>query len=221
MHSTQRYILQKLQRCSPRRYSELRPKEVEGNVFMHHLRKLIRDGVVVQVEGGYGLTSRGNQLLDRMSASELRPRVQPKILVEVACQREDGAWLFFRRKWEPFKGKVGFPAGNLHLGESVLEAAARELKDKTGLEANLTHLGNLYMTTLQDGDIISHLLTHVVVGKITGGEFISHSEQGEAFWHSESEELPEGSFPGLKDVIAHIKKLPKDGQFFGEYSYNL
>jgi 8-oxo-dGTP diphosphatase len=43
-------------------------------------------------------------------------------------------WLLIQRGREPNKGQWSFPGGKIHLGESTLEAAKRELREETGIE---------------------------------------------------------------------------------------
>jgi hypothetical protein len=43
-------------------------------------------------------------------------------------------WLLIQRGREPNKGQWSFPGGKIHLGESILEAAKRELNEETGIE---------------------------------------------------------------------------------------
>src|SRR4051812_49299036 len=119
MHTTQKHIMSVLMQQSPRRYSELRPKDVEGNVFMHHLGVLIGNGLVMKTDNAYALTTGGKLFVDSLSSETLQPRLQPKIVVDIACQNERGEYLLFRRSKEPFRGLVGFPSGKIHFGETV------------------------------------------------------------------------------------------------------
>lgn len=43
-------------------------------------------------------------------------------------------WLLIQRGREPNKGHWSFPGGKIHLGESILNAAKRELHEETGIE---------------------------------------------------------------------------------------
>jgi ADP-ribose pyrophosphatase YjhB (NUDIX family) len=66
-------------------------------------------------------------------------RPTPKVLV--ACfvfQRERLLWM--RRAEPPQKGFWAIPAGYMELGETLAEAAARELREETGLVLRPEHL---------------------------------------------------------------------------------
>ena len=221
MHEIQSAILGALMDESPRRFSRLKPRDTESNLFLYHLNKLIAAGYIAKDRQSYGLTNRGRLLLDSLSSDTLVQRTQPKVLVEVACQNERGEWLLFRRKKQPYSGMVGFPSGRIHLGETVLEAATRELLTKTGFHGTLVHRGNIYFTTYTHGNLESHLLTHVFTGEIKGGELIEKMELGEAFWQAvpNTTNLSSPYFPGFTAVIKHISN-PSLGQFFAEYIYH-
>ena len=214
MHSLQQHILYKLTLHSPRRYSELKPKEVEGNVFMYHLKTLMREDLVERQGSGYGLTVSGLRYADTVSLKEQRPRAQPKIVTEIACQNEQGEWLLFRRFREPFSGKVVFPNGKVHLGEQIKESALREFKEKTGLEATLTYRGDWYSAIYTKGELISHMLSHVFSGVVTGGTLSEPSEIGECFWSKIEALTKTERMPGLVQLIDLLEQRPEP--FFEE-----
>jgi 8-oxo-dGTP diphosphatase len=59
---------------------------------------------------------------------------QPRVGVLAVVRRGDRL-LLVRRMNPPDAGKWGFPGGAQELGETVAEAAARELREETGIEA--------------------------------------------------------------------------------------
>lgn len=59
----------------------------------------------------------------------------PKVAVAVLAER-DGQVLLIRRGVNPGLGKWSLPAGYVEAGEDPREAAARELKEETGLEVS-------------------------------------------------------------------------------------
>lgn len=54
--------------------------------------------------------------------------------VVVACQREDGRWLLIRRSTHvPAPMRVCFPGGWVDRGESLYDAAEREMREELGV----------------------------------------------------------------------------------------
>jgi 8-oxo-dGTP diphosphatase len=62
----------------------------------------------------------------------------PRPCVTVDCvifrMKENRQVLLIRRKFDPFKDKWAFPGGFVDMDETLEHAAARELKEETGLE---------------------------------------------------------------------------------------
>lgn len=56
--------------------------------------------------------------------------------VSLICRR-DGRFLLVERGKEPWKGWLAFPGGSIEAGETPEDAAIRELKEETALEAGL------------------------------------------------------------------------------------
>ena len=56
----------------------------------------------------------------------------PRLAVSCAVMR-DGAVLLVRRGREPAAGRWTFPGGTVELGEPMLDAVAREVREETGL----------------------------------------------------------------------------------------
>ncbi|MFC7065190.1 NUDIX hydrolase [Brucella rhizosphaerae] len=60
--------------------------------------------------------------------------------VSLICRR-DGRFLLVERGKEPWKGWLAFPGGSIEAGETPEEAAVRELKEETALNAGaLSHV---------------------------------------------------------------------------------
>src|SRR5260370_41739067 len=57
---------------------------------------------------------------------------------------EDHRVLLILRGTEPLKGQWSIPGGTLELGETLMEGAARELKEETGLEVSVLEMIELF-----------------------------------------------------------------------------
>ena len=53
---------------------------------------------------------------------------------------KDNEFLLIRRGKEPMKGAWSIPGGRQNLGETIKEAAIREIREETGLEIHITGL---------------------------------------------------------------------------------
>lgn len=217
MHWIQKEILKQLILHPQRRYSELKPDGVEGNLFMYHLRSLIRDGYVAKTGSGrYALSADGKRYADRLSLDTLKPRIQPKIVSMIVCRNARGEYLLYRRVRQPFSGMVSFPHGKIHLGETVAEAAARELSEKGGLRATLRHCGEVYLTVYQAGELVTQTLCHVFTASRPVGTIRSDETIGSCFWGRLQRTARPDYAPGLLDVA---RLAGRRGRFFEEFRY--
>jgi 8-oxo-dGTP pyrophosphatase MutT (NUDIX family) len=218
MHRLQQHILQQLIMNQQLRYADIKPREVEGNLFMYHLRQLMKDGLVEKTATGrYQLTARGKLYSDRLSLKSLTPRVQPRIVTLMAVEGSDGRWLWYRRKRQPLIHRIGFPYGKIHIGESVQQAAARELKEKTGLEAELQHRGDGYATTYEGSEPVSEILFHLFYGSNPRGQLLERSTIGEPFW-AHPEDLEADSVMSNALDLLQLTQSYDGKRFFAELS---
>jgi len=80
----------------------------------------------------------------------------PKVAVDVVLENK-GKVLLVQRALEPFAGKWALPGGFVEEGETVEQAAVREVKEETGLDIELEGLLGVYSDPGRDprGHIIS------------------------------------------------------------------
>ena len=220
MHKLETHILHRLTLAQQLRYSQIKPPSIEGNHFMYYLKKLIGAGLVSKTQDHYQLTTKGRSYVDKLSLSDFQPRIQPKIVTLIACQNSQGDYLLYRRSREPFLGLIGFPYGKIHLGETILQAATRELAEKTGIAAKLHHVGNVYLTIHDSKELITHMLCHIFTGQRPTGELIAKSKIGDCFWGSLTDFKLTECIPGNREILKLInQKSP--AHFFAEYSFDL
>jgi len=66
---------------------------------------------------------------------KIKPRITSAILVE-----KDGKFLLAERNKENYKGYWIIPGGGVKFGETIQEAAIREIKEETNLDVNIKKL---------------------------------------------------------------------------------
>lgn len=82
-------------------------------------------------------------------------------------------------------GLWGLPGGRIEAGESIVEAAIREMKEETGLTVKITSLVGAYseptdriVTYPYNGDVV-HLIDILLEARIVSGKLLRSSESEE------------------------------------------
>ncbi|MFA5877515.1 MAG: NUDIX hydrolase [Candidatus Paceibacterota bacterium] len=75
---------------------------------------------------------------------------QPALAVDCVVFNEADQLLLIRRKNEPFQGQYALPGGFVEIGETVEQAARRELQEETSVEAADLHLIGVYSDPKRD-----------------------------------------------------------------------
>tara|TARA_Y100000310_G_scaffold331037_1_gene403883 strand:+ start:5843 stop:6526 length:684 start_codon:yes stop_codon:yes gene_type:complete len=220
MHPIQRHILKKLTLGKNLRYKDLKPKEVEGNQFMYHLGVVTDHGYVKKVGVTYSLTIDGKMYADRVELETFLPKVQPKIVSMLHCTNKKSELLLFRRKRSPLFNLVHLPYGKLHMGETVQDAAKRELKEKTGLSADLSHIGDIYVRVYDGDELLAHILHHIFSGKNLTGRLLEETNAGVPFWSETNVVNRKEYVGGFREIIEIISKNKKKF-FFEEFDLHL
>ncbi|MCX8209137.1 MAG: NUDIX hydrolase [Sulfolobales archaeon] len=127
------------------------------------------------------------------------------IAAVAAVLLRDGRILLVKRKYPPAIGKWSLPGGVIESGEKLVEAAKRELKEETGLDAEplgiLWILNNIVMDT--SGRVKYHyLITDILFdGDSVRGIPVANGDASEVRWFSLDE------IKSREDVSRTVKKL--------------
>lgn len=214
MHWIQKHILRELILSGKARFSKLKPPSVDSNLFLYHLRQLIKELFVEKDGDHYILSQEGQRFANFYSFETDSIRLQPKILVAVVCYQE-GQVLVHRRKREPFINKISLINGKLHFGEQLKTAAGRELEEKTGLKASeLKHAGDAYLIYRDGKDIQNHVLSHNFICTKWRGT-IKDTAHTEPMWVRPAELDGPDVLPGTVEILKAIDET--ENYFFKEF----
>lgn len=75
---------------------------------------------------------------------------QPALAADAVVFDAHNRLLLVRRKFPPFKGRYALPGGFVEYGETVDAAAARELREETGLKGKSLRLVGIYSDPKRD-----------------------------------------------------------------------
>jgi len=93
--------------------------------------------------------------------------LDPKVAVGAICRKE-GKIIMLRRAIDPAYGKWVFPGGYVDRGESLEDAARREVREEIGVDVRLTRLINVYSYTGRPVVVVVYE-AEVIGGEVRGG----------------------------------------------------
>lgn len=162
-HHIQKYIIKVLMHQKYARFRDLRPQNVDTNLYSYHLKVMQKNGLVVKTDEGYTLTQDGLMYVDRVTLTKLNVRTQPKIITMLVIQNDEGDILLSRRDKQPYINAWTLPYGKTHIDDlTILDGARREWQDKIGgILPKITHAGDCYIRVRESERTLSATLAHV------------------------------------------------------------
>jgi ADP-ribose pyrophosphatase YjhB (NUDIX family) len=202
-HHLQKGIIRKLLDKNGLKFSELKPKDIESNLFMYHMGRVKKLGLVEKKDTLYRLTSVGKQYVDRVNLDTIEFRIQPKVITLLALKRADGKWLIIERKHQPFLNAKGFPSGKVHYSERLEDAAQRELREKANIsDVSLQLRGNVSLRFVRDKEVINHILAYIFYGEVPDDQAIEHNHKYYfTYWDDEAVISADHVFKGNKEIL--------------------
>jgi 8-oxo-dGTP diphosphatase len=106
--------------------------------------------------------------------------------------------VLIKRAESPFKGLYAIPGGFVEYGETVEDAAVREMKEETGLDVKL--LGIIGVYSKPDRDPRGHVVSIAYLAEAVGGSLkpSTETEEVKAF---KIDEVPENLAFDHKDIL--------------------
>ena len=109
------------------------------------------------------------------------------VVVGCGCIVSDdaGRYLIVREAKESARGRYALPAGKLELGETLVEAAVREVREETGLDVEVERLvGIWHCPETSEG---FGVVNFVFAGRVVGGIAGPSAEHPEVAWLTRAE----------------------------------
>jgi 8-oxo-dGTP pyrophosphatase MutT (NUDIX family) len=194
IHEAQTSILRELLFVQQAGFAELqKPTGLSSDHFNFHIARLVELHLVEKVaRGKYRLTHKGKEYANKLDTDNKTIERQPKVAVLLAVEREvkgEKQLLFQQRTKNPYYGYWGFPSGKIRWGETILDTAARELMEETGLQADYRITGLYHEHTFLEGeeDAVEDKMFFAVHCTHPLGELIERFEGGINKWMSVDE----------------------------------
>ena len=127
---------------------------------------------------------------------------RPK-LGAIAVMHHEGRILLVKRRNEPNANTWGFPGGHVELGETAMDAAARELAEETSVVGTpLSYLTNIDAITRDAaGTVQFHYLLAAVACRYESGEPQAADDVSDAGWFHPNEVQNLCQSPNLQTII--------------------
>jgi hypothetical protein len=221
MHHIQKKIIFTLTRKETARFAELKPKDVDGNIFTYHLKQLVAAKLINKTEnGGYKLTQKGKLAGINIQLDAKDELEQAHSVLFLAVQNAKGEWLLRKRLVHPAYGKIGFLHCEPNAYEDILITAKRMLKERTTLDGNFEVRGCGFVKLLRSGELESFTQFTLLYAKNAEGELASVGDSGQNFWYGGKFSKNENDlFPNMPELMNELKV--HKGLFFKEISQKL
>lgn len=206
LHKIQKIILKNLLTNRELRFAALNSAGISNDRFAFHLKRLIKAGIITKGRDGlYRLTSEGKEYANRfdIEGKEIFPQKQAKIGILVVGRDKDKRFLIQQRLKEPYYGYYGFVSGKIKWGESIYEAAKRELKEETGLIAsNLVLKGIEHKIDYsQEGSLLEDKFFYIIEANHNTGQLKEVFSYGKNQWLSKRQIIK------LDDLFDDVPKV--------------
>lgn len=133
---------------------------------------------------------------------------RPVLGASVALLKE-GRLLLIRRAFPPAQGLLAFPGGKVEMGETLQQAALRELLEETGFRGSI--VGFIGHNELLPSDFVGASQSHFVIvcflARWLKGEAVASAEVQEMIWLGRDDAMPAMLVAGMDTMLAKAYSL--------------
>lgn len=193
-HDTQIAIMRHLLFTPSATFADIqKATDLTSDHFNFHIKRLVQERYVQKDDRAYSLTGKGKEYANRMDTDENEIEKQPKVSIVVTLERTNAAgereFLYQQRLKNPYYGFWGRLGGKMRWGETVIEAAERELLEETGMTANFEYklLYHKRDFDKQSKRLLEDKIFLCVYATEFSGELIESFEGGHNRWMTQAE----------------------------------
>ncbi|HLW91443.1 MAG TPA: NUDIX hydrolase [Roseiarcus sp.] len=136
---------------------------------------------------------------------------RPILAVSLAVFRE-GRALIARRARPPLKGVYSLPGGRVEVGETLKQAALRELFEEVGVAAEIIAFNDHVESIVRDGaEVSAHYVIASFVARWVSGEARTSAEADDVRWVDPNRPFDVPTTPGLGPIVARAAHLMSGG----------
>lgn len=206
MHKIQIKILKELLFKPVAKFSDLNVTDLTNDHFTFHIKRLVELDLVSKTKSGYELTTIGKEFANRLDTENLKLERQPKTTILLICVKNN-KYLVQKRLKQPYFGFHGFITGKIRWGETIPEAALRELVEESGLTGTPQLVGIKHkMDYALSEELLEDKFFFVVKFVNLTGKLIEKFEGGKNMWLTEKEilKLP-NVFDGISESFTMVQ----------------
>ena len=218
-HHIQKKILFKLVTSPTSRFAELKPDNLDSNIFTYHLRQLISQKYVIKdTDGNYGLTSLGKAVGINIQLTDKEMLEQAHSVFFIVARNAKGEWLLRKRLAHPMFGKIGFVHGEPVASESLSKSANQALQKRTGLTAEFKSIGGGFIRIFKNEELESFTNFTVLEAINLKGKLLKVNGNGENTWVKNPDFKSLDMIPSMNDLA---KAINTEKIFFADLLYKL
>jgi ADP-ribose pyrophosphatase YjhB (NUDIX family) len=209
-HIIQMQILRELAFKPNSNFSRLNISGLTNDHFSYHVRTLLKIGYIKKSEKGYILSNKGKTYVSHMDTDKSQIEKLPKVSVLIVITKKIRNTIYYAistRTKEPYFGYSGFITGKVRFGETIHEAAARELDEEMNLTAKFKNCFILHeMVYDTKGNQLEDKFFHIVAAYDTKGEIAEKTQEGKNSWVTERQlEKLEPKFHNEMEIFYWVK----------------